>query len=162
MRLPGCWQVQRNLTASLLYWNHCTGSLWRRESMSMCCFLYIVSCMIRFQVRTNVRPLRSTVSSQLAVPQSRLKGFGDRAFSIICPETVECCVRINQWSIGDFKKRSCWNLLLIRCNLFSCIFICHAKRLRTACWIGRYINVWLFLYPALHNRPHTFTTPKPS
>ena len=34
------------------------------------------------QERTNVRVLRSTVSSQLAVPQSRLKGFGDVAFSI--------------------------------------------------------------------------------
>ena len=34
------------------------------------------------QERTNVRTSRSTVSSQLAVPQSRLKGFGDRAFRI--------------------------------------------------------------------------------
>ena len=37
------------------------------------------------QERTNVRTLRCTVSSQLSVPRSRLKGFGDGAFSIATP-----------------------------------------------------------------------------
>ena len=30
---------------------------------------------------------------------------------------------------------NCLKLLLIRRNLFSCVFICHVKGLRTACWI---------------------------
>ena len=33
--------------------------------------------------KINVQALRSTVSSQLAIPQSRLKGFWDHAFSIV-------------------------------------------------------------------------------
>ena len=35
--------------------------------------------------RAKVRTLRSTVSGQLAVPRSRLKGFGNRVFSIADP-----------------------------------------------------------------------------
>ena len=37
---------------------------------------------VMLQERTNVLTLHSTVSSQLAVPWSRLKGFGDWAFGI--------------------------------------------------------------------------------
>ena len=37
------------------------------------------------QERTNVRTVRSTVSSRLAVPRSRLKGFGNCTFSIAAP-----------------------------------------------------------------------------
>ena len=58
------------------------------------------------QGRTNVRTLCSTVFSQLAVPQSRLKGFGDRAFGIAAqklwnalPVYITDCK-----SIGAFKK----------------------------------------------------------
>ena len=78
--------------------------------------------------RTNVRILRFAVSSQLAVPQCKLKGFGDRAFSIAAPRlwnalpgSITDCK-----SIGALKKvlrHICLNLLLIRCNLFSCIFV---------------------------------------
>ena len=57
---------------------------------------------------TNVRTLRSTVSNQLAVARSRLKGCGDHAFSIAAPrlwnalpESITDCK-----SICDFKKRS--------------------------------------------------------
>ena len=46
------------------------------------------------QERTNVRALRSTFSSQLVVPRSRLKGFGDRAFSIAAPR-LECSATIS-------------------------------------------------------------------
>ena len=60
------------------------------------------------QERANVRTLRSTVSSQLAVPRSTLKGFGDRAFSFAAqllwnslPGSITDCK-----SIGTFKKRS--------------------------------------------------------
>ena len=38
-----------------------------------------------------VQTLRSTVSSQLAFPRSRIKGFGDHAFSIVVPETGMLC-----------------------------------------------------------------------
>ena len=48
MWLP-CLMVQRNLTTSLLCWSHYTNSLWRRESITTCCFLYIMPCMIRLQ-----------------------------------------------------------------------------------------------------------------
>jgi hypothetical protein len=43
---------------------------------------YMRDCL---QTRTNVRTLRSTASHQLAVPRSRLKGYGDRAFSVAAP-----------------------------------------------------------------------------
>ena len=36
----------------------------------------------KLQERTNVQTLRSTLSSQFAVPRSRLQGFGDHAFGI--------------------------------------------------------------------------------
>ena len=68
MRLPGCWQVQSNLTTSLLCWNHYSGSLWRRESISMFCFLYIVPHMIR---RQNIREIcsRRELMFEHCIPQ---------------------------------------------------------------------------------------------
>ena len=86
------------------------------------------------QDRTNVQTLKVTFSSQLTVPRSRLKGFGNHAFSIdlrwwnALPGSFIDCK-----SIGALKKglrHICLNLLLIMCNVFSCIFICHVKRLR--------------------------------
>ena len=58
------------------------------------------------QERTNVRTLRSTVSSQLAVPRSRLKGFGDRAFSIAAPRLWNALPGFitDCKSVGAFKK----------------------------------------------------------
>jgi len=80
------------------------------------------------QERTNVRTLRSTVSSQLAVPRSRLKGFGDRAFSIAAPRLWNALPGFitDCKSVGAFKKvlrHICLNLLLTRLNLLSCIFV---------------------------------------
>ena len=71
------------------------------------------------QERTTVRILRSTVSSQLAVPRSGLKGFGDRAVSVAAPRPwyalsgsiTECK------SSGAFKnvlRHICSNLPLTR------------------------------------------------
>ena len=52
-------------------------------------------------------------------------------------------------SIGAFKRKVLrhigLNLLLIRCNLFSCIFICHVNHLRTAWWIWSYIYYKCFI-----------------
>ena len=85
---------------------------WRREEISRCWFLYIVSCMIEtpeymrdmLQERTNVWTL---CSSPQGVPWSRLKGFGDRAFSIVAtrlwnplPGSITDCK-----SIGVLKKK---------------------------------------------------------
>ena len=60
----------------------------------------------KLQKSTNVRTLRLTASSQLAVPWRRLQGFADRAFSIAAPRLwsalpgsiTEC------ESTGAFKK----------------------------------------------------------
>ena len=94
--------------------NHYTGSVWRRELISRCRFLYVVPqhdqdpayTRDMLQKRTGVRALRSTFSSQLVVPRSRLKGFGDRAFSIAAPRlwnalpgSLTSCK-----SVGAFKK----------------------------------------------------------
>ena len=68
------------------------------------------------------------VSSQLAVPRSRLKSFGDHAFSIAAPRLwnalsgsiAECK------SIGAFKKclkTHLLNLPLTSQNLCSCTFL---------------------------------------
>ena len=43
---------------------------------------YIIDML---QVRINVQTMHSTVFSQLAVSRNRLKGFGNRAFSIAAP-----------------------------------------------------------------------------
>ena len=69
--------------------------------------------------------------------------------------------------LASLKKKVlrpiCLNVVLIRCNLFSCIFIHHVKLLRMACWIGRYINALLLLsnasplsYQALFTQDHQF------
>ena len=79
--------------------------------------------------RINVRTLLSTVSSQLGVPRSRFKGFEDYAFSIAGLRLWNALLgSITDYkSIGALKKKVlrhiCLNLLLIRCNLFSCIYI---------------------------------------
>ena len=112
IQLPSCWRIQRCLTTSLLCWNHDTGSLARRASLSRCCFLYIVPCIIRLQniweicsrSERNVWTLRSTISSQLAVPWSRLKDFGNHAFSIAGPRLWNVLLGsiTDCKSVGDF------------------------------------------------------------
>ena len=99
------------------------------------------------QESTNVRTMRSAVSSQLAVPWSRLKGFGDSVLSNAAPRlwnampgSITDCK-----SIGAVKKRIKTHLFKSASNyvLFIFLHICHVKCLRTACCIGHYINVLL-------------------
>ena len=98
------------------------------------------------QKRTNVWP----VSSQLAVPENTVKDFADYAYSIAAPRQWTALPGSNTDCkyIGTLNKVLWYirlNLLLIKYNLFSCIFICHVNCLRMACWIGCNINVLLLL-----------------
>ena len=78
--------------------------------------------------RTTGRALHSIFSSHLVVPGSRLKGFADHAFSIAAPRLRNAA----QQSINDCKASGAFkqifrdtslHLLLIRRNLFACIFV---------------------------------------
>ena len=64
-----------------------------------------------------VQTLHSIVSSQLAVPQSRLKGFGDPAFSIAAPSLWNAL----PGSITDCKSIGALKKSLIR-HLFKFAF----------------------------------------
>ena len=70
------------------------------------------------QERTNVQTLHATVSIQLEVPQSRLKGF-EYCCGMLCQDLSLILIFFKQKVI----RHICLNLLLIRCNLFSCIFV---------------------------------------
>ena len=93
------------------------------------------------QEKTNVRILRSTVSKQLPIPRSRLKGFRSCAFSIAAPRlwnALPGSITERKYT-GAFKnvlRHSYLNLPLTRWKRCSYIF-CHAKHLTTNCWIGR-------------------------
>ena len=98
------------------------------------------------QERTNFGAFQCTVSGQLVVPRSRLKGFVDHVLSIAAlrllsalPGSVTSCK-----SIGAFKKvlrHVCLNLPLIRCN-----FVFPVKCLRIACWFRHCIIVYYYFY----------------
>ena len=94
----------------LLYWGNCTGSPWSRglflkilfftfKALNNLCPSYISDLLETYKP---TRSLRSSSRNLLVIPRSKLKSYGDRAFSVSAPklwndipETIKCSVDLN-------------------------------------------------------------------
>ena len=70
----------------LLCGNHYTGSLWRSESISRCCFLYVVPCKIRLQTISEIcsrRELMFEHCAPLSPVSQQFLGEDSKALGIV-------------------------------------------------------------------------------
>ena len=137
--------VVASMITLLLYWGNCTGSPWSRR-------LFLNSYFFTFKALNNLCPsyisdlletykptrsLRSSSKNLLVIPRSKLKSYGDRAFSVSAPklwndipETIKCSIDLNTFkrNLKTYLFKRYFNewLRLIIILLFTLI----VKRLR--------------------------------
>ena len=133
MRLPDCWQEQiwpHHSCAEIITQAHCG----EENQISRCWFLYIVPFMTRLQNIWEMSSRRELMFAHCA-PQSPVSyqflGADSKALEIVILVLLPRDWNALPGSITDCKfagvsLKKVLNLLLIRYNLFSCIFVMYS------------------------------------